>query len=197
MGGGDAGGVGGGGPILVQPSFCAASYPETLNAGIAAISGPGLDSVTVAPIVRNGALHYEKTLDPSLSFGGVYGVTANGGPDLRAFTAAASIPAPIRITTNLSPGTSIQVPFHIDWTGGDSNSFVDVRLIFPSNDPMGHRSYLSALVSADAGGVTLTPFLTPNPGNRRSRRNRRQHRRCRQSPTALRRCSCSVSSTCR
>lgn len=45
------------------------------------------------------------------------------------FAAQATIPAPITITTDLQPGTSITLPFALNWTGGDVSSVVTVQLI--------------------------------------------------------------------
>ncbi len=141
--------------LPVNPSFCAASYPAALSAGALTISGPGVGSVSVGPQNQNGILSYQRTLDPSLSLGGAYTITAPGAdPGVGAFTAHAAIPAPITVTTDLSPGTAISVPFTLNWTGGGSDSVITVQLA--THDPTQPEvATLFASARATDGSVTL------------------------------------------
>ena len=152
--------------LPVNPSFCAASYPAALSAGALTISGPGFAPLSVNPQNQNGVLTYQRTLDPSLSLGGAYTITAPGGdPGVGAFTAHAAIPAPITVTTDLSPGTAISVPFTLNWTGGGSDSVITVQLA--SHDPTQPEvPTLYASARASDGSVTLInppSFRTPHP----------------------------------
>ncbi len=143
------------GALPVNPSFCAASYPAALSAGALTISGPGFVPLSVNPQNQNGVLSYQRTLDPSLSLGGTYTISALGGdPGVGAFTAHATIPAPITVTTDLSPGTAISVPFTLNWTGGGSDSVVTVQLA--THDPTQPEvATLFASARSTDGSVTL------------------------------------------
>ena len=143
------------GALPVNPSFCAASYPAALSAGTLTISGSGVGPLSVSPQNQNGVLTYQRTLDPSLSLGGAYTITAPGGdPGVGAFTAHAAIPAPITVTTDLSLGTAISIPFTVNWTGGGSDSVVTVQLA--THDPTQPEvATLYASDRASDGSVTL------------------------------------------
>jgi len=109
-----------GAALTPQPSFCAASYPTTLSVGAVTLSGPGLGSMTLQPQNQNGVTVYQGTAPIS---GGSYQVSVG------ATSAAAQIPAPITMTTNLTPGTKVSSTLALDWTGGDSASVVTAEFI--------------------------------------------------------------------
>lgn len=111
-------------------SFCAASYPATLSAGLMTATVPGLSPVSLPPQNQNGLLAYQAPLSSGTLQAGSYSVAGPmGGSVVGQFAGAASIPAPITITTNLQPGTSVTLPFTLNWTGGASDSLVTVQLI--------------------------------------------------------------------
>jgi uncharacterized protein (TIGR03437 family) len=111
------------------PGVCAASHPETLEAGRITITGPGFSSVSLQPQNQNGLISYQTVLPIEAVQGGDYSVTAEGGAHVGSFAAQATIPAPITITTDLQPGATITLPFMLQWTGGDVRSVVTVQLI--------------------------------------------------------------------
>lgn len=150
--------------LPVDPTFCAASYPATLPAGAVTISGPGVGTVSVDPQTQNGVLSYQSVLNPSSTLGGAYSVSGAGArPGVGQFMAHATIPAPIQVTTDLSPGTPISIPFTVHWAGGDNNSGVTVQLAF--HDPTQPEvSTLFAVARAGDGSVTvLRPPCCLNP----------------------------------
>lgn len=137
------------GPFAVSPPACNASLPNTLDAGVLSLSGPGLNPVALAPSTQGGRLTYSAALAPGTLRGGAYQVRGQGGSQVGAFTANANIPAPITITpnqiTNLQPGTKLETPcqifsvfdlyyscggiYYFTWTGGDDRSVVTVQFI--------------------------------------------------------------------
>jgi hypothetical protein len=117
------------GYLRPPPAVCSASYPATLDAGGIAVTGPGFSAVSVQPQNQNGLVSYQSVLPAAAVQGGEYTVTAEGGGHVGPFSAQATIPAPITITTDLQPGTSITLPFTLNWTGGDAGSLVTVQLI--------------------------------------------------------------------
>ena len=123
----------GGGPSPPQPSFCAASYPASLDAGALTVTGPsGVFSLASRSI--DGVLGYQSALPAGSIQGGNYSVIAqNGGPGVGPFTSSAQVPPPISITTDLRPGTTVpRDRFLLNWTGGDSRSRVTVQYIVTS-----------------------------------------------------------------
>ena len=121
--------VGGYGYLRPPPAVCSASYPATRDAGGIAVTGPGFSSVSVQPQNQNGLVSYQTVLPAAAVQGGAYTVTAEGGGHVGPFSAQATIPAPITITTDLHPGVSLTLPFTLKWTGGDASSIVKVQLI--------------------------------------------------------------------
>ncbi|MGC9948235.1 MAG: hypothetical protein ABSF64_17865 [Bryobacteraceae bacterium] len=132
---------------------CNASLPNTLDAGALTVSGPGLNPVALEPSTQDGRLTYSAALAPGTLQGGTYQVAGQGGSQVGAFTANASIPAPIMgiatiasnfETSSLQPGTQLESPCQIfnvhpifpcqgqytfTWTGGDNRSIVTVQFI--------------------------------------------------------------------
>ena len=71
-----------------------------------------------------------------------------------SFSAHAIIPVPITITTDLSPGTAISIPFTLNWTGGGSDSVITVQLA--THDPAQPEvPTLFASARASDGSVTV------------------------------------------
>ena len=124
----------GGGPLPPQPSFCAASYPASLDAGTLTVTGPS-GTFSLASKSIDGVLGYQSTLPAGSIQGGSYSVIdQNGGPGVGPFTANAQLPPPVSITTDLRPGTTVpRDTFLLNWTGGDSRSRVTVQYIVTSS----------------------------------------------------------------
>ena len=165
------------GPFVPPPQpACAASLPNTLDAGALTLSGPGISTTALSRLNADGRLTYEATLTPGTLQGGKFQVIATGGEQVGAFTANANIPAPISNitltddgnyqTTNLLPGTQLESPceivnpFHtivpcgtqytFNWTGGDDRSIVTVQFIV--------NGTFRALASAYAGVGTVAIY---------------------------------------
>jgi uncharacterized protein (TIGR03437 family) len=143
------------------PAVCAASYPATLDAGTLTITKPGGSSVSLPSQTQNGVIGYQLPASPGAIQGGSYSI-ADSGPlsAVGLFTASATLPAPITITTNLKPGTPISLPFTLNWTGGGADSVVSVELnvLVPGQLT---ASFLSAASPATAGTRTLTLPVPP------------------------------------
>ena len=158
----------GGGPVMPQPSFCAAAYPATLGAGAITVSGDGMGPLPLQAQTQNGILSYQAPLPHAP--GGNYSVSSAGStPGVGPFTATLSIPPPITITNSLAPGTSVSAPFTLNWTGGDARSVITVQYISTSDplDPYPLQAMLNANASGSAGTVTLSQlpmfFGVPSP----------------------------------
>lgn len=145
----------GDGPVQAAPSFCAASYPATLSAGTLKLPAQ-VGATVLSPQNSNGILSYSAGL-AAANPGGNYTVTGSGASGgVGAFSAAGAVPAAITITTNLSPGTAIQIPFTVNWTGGDRTSQVTVTLVI--NIPGQTANTLYDTEFGDAGSATLMPL---------------------------------------
>jgi uncharacterized protein (TIGR03437 family) len=147
---------------------CNASLPNTLDAGVLTLSGPGLNPVALEPSTQDGRLTYSAALAPGTLQGGAYQVAGLGGSQVGAFTANANIPAPIAITpnqiTNLQPGTQLERPckiigvsfffgcggmYYFTWTGGDDRSVVTVQFI------VGNSFQAVASTYAGSGSIAI------------------------------------------
>jgi hypothetical protein len=121
---------------LSGPSCPVPGY-RSLAAGTVTAQGPGLSPTPVpsAPFRQGqagGLSAYQATLpNGPISQAGTYTVTATGGADVGAFQATTQLSADIQIQTSLA-GAPVFVnctPLTINWTGGDPNSWVTVRLL--------------------------------------------------------------------
>ena len=145
------------GPAPPTPAFCAASYPSTLSAGNLSFTASQLSPATAVLQNQSGVLTYAADFGVSAALGGASTAMATGAnPGVGSFTATTSIPAPITVTTDLSPGTTVSVPFTVKWTGGDNTSAVTVQLI--THGPVGPATMLYDSELASAGSATVMFF---------------------------------------
>jgi uncharacterized protein (TIGR03437 family) len=140
----------------ITPLNCQAAPPTALNAGTLAITGVTANAITIAPQVSAGQISYRATLPPGTLAGGSYGIAASGGPDVGAFSASASVPPAISITNPPSPGSALTLPYQLTWTGGDSNSVIDVQLRVSTSQGL---FVLELAPRATAGELTIPASL--------------------------------------
>ena len=143
-------------PSLLRPTACNPSYPSALTAGELTARGPGFGPISLHIQHQSGLAGHEAVLPRNRIEGGEYSVDATGAGALARFSASANIPAPIDITTDLRPGAIIGLPLTVNWTGGDRNSSVTVRMkITVPGKPNPYEIFVTSLASD--GGRTLFP----------------------------------------
>jgi len=143
------------GPLQPPLSFCAESYPATLDGGVLTATGPGRGPVSLQPQIRNGLITYQAPVSASPIQAGQYSIASPGVANgVGPFTAQAILPIPITISTDLQPGKPISLPFTMNWTGGGPDSVVTVTLeVHIPGQPT--TPILSATSPALAGTRTL------------------------------------------
>jgi len=78
----------------------------------------------------SGLTVYQAALPAGTIQPGSFTVSAKGGADVGAFQSTAQIGAPIQVITALAARVlNSQQPLQIQWTGGDANSWVTVKLV--------------------------------------------------------------------
>jgi uncharacterized protein (TIGR03437 family) len=141
------------GPSCPVPGY------RSLDAGDVSVQGPGFGLPAAIEALKEGpvsGLHvYSATLPAGTIRPGAFQVIASGGADAGAFQSTVQIGPGINITTPLAGITvSQQQPFTVNWTGGDPNSWVTVRLVY-------HYGYQDrsafGSVRASDGAVTFRP----------------------------------------
>lgn len=134
-------------PVLPPGPSCAWAEPQS-DAGTVTVKGP-----TFGPLVvpKDSSGKYFLSLSAGTIQPGTFTVTSQGA-NVGAFTTSIAIPEPIQLTTMFPPGVQVINPLTIQWTGGDPQSLVDVRVISTS---LGR--YLEAAVPASDGTVTFGP----------------------------------------
>jgi uncharacterized protein (TIGR03437 family) len=143
------------------PAACADSYPATLSAGTLTLAGPGGSPVTLEPKYENGLISYQVPPFAGTVQAGQYSIAdAGGAVAVGPFSARATLPAPITITTDLKPGTPISLPFTLNWTGGGADSIVTVQLNVLAPGQI-TTPLLLATSPATAGTRTLTMPVPP------------------------------------
>jgi hypothetical protein len=134
-----------------------------LDAGEATIQGPGL-SLTPVPFLPyqdgqlGGLTAYQATLPAGTIRAGTFTFSAAGGADLGQFHAALPIGADVQIQTALA-GVIVSncTPLTVNWTGGDPNAWVTVRLVYQQGPSVGgyQYSFIGDQTRASAGTMTL------------------------------------------
>lgn len=135
---------------------CAGTGLRGLGVGPLTLTGLPAGPITVSPGLSFGELSYTATLPAGSARPGTVQVEAAGGPEVGAFQASLTVPAPIEITTSLAPGTVIPYdqPFRVAWTGGSPDAVVRIQLI--SEDQPGTGTGCEAVVPANDGEYTIS-----------------------------------------
>ena len=126
-------GVDVGGESFSGPSCPIPGY-RSLGAGTLAIQGPGFGPIQVpaVPLQQgqvSGLSVYQAALPDGAIQPGSFSATASGGADVGAFRSSVRIGSGIKITTALAGRTiSPCQPFTVNWTGGDPNTWVTLRV---------------------------------------------------------------------
>ena len=122
----DAGAITASGPGF--PPIDAAAIPMPLDELTPLIQGPG--GIYLQQSQVSGLTIYEATLPTGSIQPGSFSVSAAGGSDVAAFQSSARIGSGIQVTTPLLgqdfPGDQ---PLTINWTGGDPNAWVTLRVV--------------------------------------------------------------------
>lgn len=111
-----------------DPPACRATLPTLLDAGTLTIGGVSATPTALSPQPADTGVVYRTSFVPGTLAGGAYTVTAAGGPLVGPFAATADIPPPVTVTSSLKPGDTLQLPYRLTWTGGDTRSVVQARL---------------------------------------------------------------------
>jgi len=158
---------------LIAPPLSAPQQGCTCGAAlrqpVRACSNPGLrplsagrlalQAVSGAPIVIEPSTSSEIVYTAVLPAGsiqlGQVQANAAGGFDVGAFQSSLSFPAPIEITSPLSPGTTISTlqPFRVTWNKGGPGSLIRLRVT--STDAAGGQRFCDCAASASDGRVEL------------------------------------------
>ncbi len=145
---------------------CPGTGLRGLSAGPLTLKGLPAGTITVNPGSSFGEVAYTATLPAGSVRPGIVQVEAAGGPEVGAFQASLTIPAPIEITTPLPPGTVIPTdrPFRVAWSGGGPDAVVRMQLISQNTgQDIGTGCVLSA--PASDGQLILLPGQQMGPGS--------------------------------
>jgi len=170
------------GPACVIPGY------KSLDAGSISAQGPGIAPVatrrspltggTVVNIQPEGGFTlaaqtqssqaagmtvYQADLPEGTIKAGSFTVSASGGADVGAFQSTVQIGAPIQVVTALASRVlhNSDPPLQIQWTGGDANSWVTVRLVGHFG---GHDYSPSAWAARASDGQIAIQGATNGPG---------------------------------
>jgi uncharacterized protein (TIGR03437 family) len=147
------------GPSCPLPGY------TNLDAGTVAIQGSGLGPVEAAPAVVDGQRVYRAVLPNGTIRPGSFAVTASGG-DVGPFQSSLRIGSGINITSSFPPGTVLRSqttggrPVTVNWTGGDSDTWVTLKLVIHLG---GSDFYSFTQARASSGTATIGTALTPGP----------------------------------
>jgi len=123
----DAGAVTAQGPGL-KP---AATSKVPLTAGTEINLVPPVDAnyAEIEPTQASGITAYQATLPAGAIQPGAFALSASGGADVAAFQTTVQIGSPIQVVTALAARVLDENPLLIQWTGGDANSWVTLKLL--------------------------------------------------------------------
>jgi uncharacterized protein (TIGR03437 family) len=154
-------------PTILHQNFgpeCPVPGYRSLDAGAITVHGPGLAATPALPAGLGppesgqvaGLLEYRADLASGAIQAGSYSVAATGGADVGAFLSDVRIGAGINITTPLVPGTVLdrQVPFVVNWTGGDATAWVTLKLVVHYGT---YDEYCVVAAPVSDGSVIMSP----------------------------------------
>lgn len=142
---------------------CGGYTGSNTNAGTLVVQAGMLSSQTLVPLKSaTGELVYSQLLPLGSIRPGRLSVVGHGSSAVGPFNSWLDLPAPIEITTNLTPGTTIdsRLPFRLSWINARPGDLVNVRLL--PGIPLGQSdtiySGLEYYAPAEEGSVTLEPI---------------------------------------
>jgi hypothetical protein len=138
--------------LATPPLNCEAAVLASLDAGALTVSGVTAAPISLTPQDRNGIGLYSVALPVGAIEGGAYRIVAAGGQDVGAFSATATIAAPITITAAPLPGSTLVLPSEVTWTGGDDLSAIDITLKVTTSLGL---STIDITSLASAGSLTI------------------------------------------
>jgi hypothetical protein len=141
--------------IVPNARRCAVAGYKLQSAGLIGIQPVGRPIIYVAPTDTPDGVEYDFRLPVGFIAPGDYAIKAQGGTV--SFDGTVSIGSPIRVESNLAPGTQINVgsgqPFTIRWSGGDPGTIVKAYIY-------GGEQYAYKQADAEAGSITFQPACT-------------------------------------
>lgn len=168
--------------VLFGPSCPVPGY-RSLDSGTLSVQGPGFGPVQttvvrLSPSPVSGLTTCNGGLAPGSIQPGAFHVFAGGGADVGGFQTDVDIGQEIQVTTPLAGKTiSYTSPFTVNWTGGDSDSVVTLRLIRhlgwgdqsllvqvpATNGTATLGNSVNGFLPVGDGPVDLTVEVTPDP----------------------------------
>ncbi len=143
---------------LAGTASCPGTTPTMLNIGPLRLFGLPDGPSVLPPVADNSAIGimYAAQLPAGSLENRRVQVSAAGSNGIGAFETSLSVPAPVQITTRLSPGSVIsnRQDFELAWTGGDVNSVVRMRLIVAAT-PFSREASCECAALASQGRLIL------------------------------------------
>ena len=134
---------------------CAIPGYSTPDAGVIAITGPGLPpAIGVPPATSNGVTSYNGMLPAGSISTGTYQISAEGGNGIGEFQVPVAVGPGIQITSQFPQGQVHQgiSGFVVTWTGGEAGEAVTVTVV---QHEVGFDHVCLQVVPATAGVVTF------------------------------------------
>lgn len=135
---------------------CGLYTGANVDAGALTIRTPANDTLLVRPTRSGtGEFLYEHVLPAGSMRPGWLSVESPGNATVGPIDARVLLPPPLRILTDLRPGTIIDPtrPFRLEWTGGRIGDLVNIRLL--SFVPLGYTVGLDVYAWAEEGSLVL------------------------------------------
>jgi hypothetical protein len=145
------------------PSCPVAGY-RSLGAGVVTAQGSGFGpaQASVIPLQQgqvSGLTVYQAVLPVGAIQPGSFTISASGGSDVGAFQSSVQIGSGIQVTTPLAGKVfSAKQPLTVNWTGGDTNTWVTFRVLRHDGSL---DEYYFVQARASNGTVTVRPEGPP------------------------------------
>ena len=139
---------------------CGAYIGANIQAGnLTLLTGQPIPSLSPVRSVDHEFL-YRATVPDGTMAAGRLRVSAAGSPEVPAFMSELAVPPPIRIRTDLKPGTVIdsRTPFRIDWEGGRTESVVTLQVVSITEQIDALNGGGQVSVRGEEGSAALRPI---------------------------------------
>lgn len=149
-------------PIAAQRT-CSIAGTSTESVGPIQVRPPAGTALTMQPSADGTGVTYSAQPPRGFVGPGSYSLSATTSSEI-GFTGVLQVPQAIKVTTDLSPGTQIDIssrkPWTVAWTGGSPGSLVRVT-IYSELELLPQFTY--ADIDATVGAVTFEPSPSNSP----------------------------------
>jgi len=145
--------------LLATPPPCPLPGYVTLDAETISAKPPAAAPISIPPSLAGGRIVYQANLPSGSVRAGPFQISTGGCQDVGRFQVNVPLGADLKITSQFPAGTSVNLgrPLSVNWTGGDSNSVVTVKLVAHFSNSLEDLALVAVVPASD--GIATFPIV--------------------------------------